>query len=94
METRTKHGPFAADSSQPTRPPTGDANPTGRNGGPGLDVANPRLERCLVSSSADDAKQRLADYEQRIGGNHPKTSVPQRKLLARDQLIDYTELCQ
>jgi len=31
----------------------------------------------------------LADTSKRIGRESPKTSVPQRKLLARDQLIDY-----
>jgi hypothetical protein len=82
---------FAADSAQPTRPQTGERQShRDETEDPVFDIANPQhREDCLVSSSADDAVQRLADYEQRIGKESPKTSVPQRKLLARDQLIDY-----
>jgi hypothetical protein len=57
---------------------------------PVFDVTNPRhREDCLTTISEDDANQRLADFEQRIGEESPKTPLPQRRILARGHLIDY-----
>jgi hypothetical protein len=55
-----------------------------------FDVTNPQhREDCLITISEADANQRLADFEQKIGEESPKTSLPQRKLAARGNLIDY-----
>ena len=55
-----------------------------------FDVTNPQhREDCLITISEADANQRLADFERKIGEESPKTSLPQRKLAARGNLIDY-----
>ena len=57
---------------------------------PPFDVANPRhREDCLIHTSEDDVTHRLAEFEQRIADEAPKTPHTQRKTLARTQLIDF-----
>jgi hypothetical protein len=57
---------------------------------PEFDVTNPRHRSdCLIAISEDDVNQQLAEHEQRIGEESPKTPIQQRKLLARNHVIDY-----
>jgi hypothetical protein len=56
---------------------------------PDFDVTNPhhRESHCNTIPE-EDIKERLADLELKIGTNTPKTDKAQRRLLARDDLID------
>jgi len=55
-----------------------------------FDVSNPQhREDCLITISEADANQRLADFEQKIGEESPKTPLSQRRLTARGNLIDH-----
>jgi hypothetical protein len=79
------------DSAQRTRPQERERRLSrDETEDPVFDVTDPQQrEDCLVLNSAEDAIQRLADYEQKIGRESSKTSISQRRLLARDQLVDY-----
>jgi hypothetical protein len=82
---------FTADPTPPSRSETLGKRPyRDETEEADFDVTNPQhREDCLVHISEDDANQRLADFEQRIGEESPKTATPQRKILARNNLIDY-----
>ena len=82
---------FTADPTPPSHPETLGKRPhQDETEEADFDVTNSQhREDCLTHSSEDDANQRLADLEQKIGEESPKTPISQRKLLARNSLIDY-----
>jgi len=83
---------FLADPAEPPgRPETPGKRPyRDETEEAAFDVTNPQhREDCLITISEADANQRLADFERKIGEESPKTSLPQRKLAARGNLIDY-----
>jgi hypothetical protein len=59
---------------------------------PEFNVTNPRHRSdYLIAISEDDVNQQLAEHEQRIGEESPKTPIQQRKLLACNHVIDYLQ---
>jgi hypothetical protein len=82
---------FSADPAPPVHRQTKGKTPQrDETEDPPFDVANPRhREDCLIHTSEDDVTHRLAEFEQRIADEAPKTPHTQRKTLARTQLIDF-----